>query len=150
MSAPFMGQTPFEDPSQVFGGDQGEVSADEQQMPGDPNAMQGPPGQPPPTGEPEQDPIDLEGAIAHAIEAGCETATAALETSAEDFQRFCAGVESLANALNALQPNPNPTDPAMVQAIQRQTAADQTHERETRKIALEASRPATPQSSARG
>lgn len=149
MSAPFTGQSPFPDPSQVFAGQPGEAPPGDAQ--GDPNAQQEPPaeqqGEP---AAPEQPPIDLEGAIAHAIEAACEVATGALETSAEDFLRFSTGIEALANAMKALQPQPDPAAAARIQADQRMAGDVMRNRLETEKVGIDASRPAPAQPSPRG
>jgi hypothetical protein len=114
------------DPSQVF--------ADPSQMP----AMQGgqPQGAPPEQSdqgeqEPQQpgyqhDPIDLEGCIAEAIEAGCHVASAAADVSAEDYMRFSQGVSFLASALKDIQPQPA-TDPAAAQLAGTALRVGQQH-----------------------
>lgn len=91
-------------------------------------------------GEQEHDPVDLEGAIADALETGCQLATAATGVSAEDFMRFSQGVHHLADALAAIQPK---ADPAAVQlAIAQMNAQQQAEQQENR--------PTEPQSSDRG
>jgi hypothetical protein len=143
VSAPFTAPSPFADPSQVFGGDP-------QAGPSDPS-QQDPSQQPDPGAQPQEpDPIDLEGGIAHTIEAACQVATAALETNAEDFMRLSQGIESLANAMKALQPAPNPSEPASIQADQRMGAAMLQHQAQMAKIEADASRPTPSQPSPRG
>lgn len=140
---------PFADPSQVFG--QGGPPPDAEQ-PGE--QMVDPSEQAEPQQEEREQPIDLEGAIAHAIEAGCESAVGALTNSGEEYQRMCAGVESLANALKALQPQPDPAAAAQIQADQRMASEVVKNRREIEVAGLkahsEANRPAAAQPSARG
>lgn len=146
MSAPFTAPTPFADPSQVFGGDPQQQDPQQDPAQPDPNAQQQDPAQQPP----DQEPIDLEGGIAHTLEAACQVATAALETSPEGFMRLCQGIESLANAMKALQPAPNPSDPAAIGADQRMGAALLQHHAALAKIEADASRPTPSQPSPRG
>lgn len=96
MSAPFAGALPFDNPAglQVLQGGQGAPQEGPQQP-------QQPQGQPP--GH-EHPPIDLEGELAEAMETGCRMCSAAADVSSEDFKNFAAGVSSLADAMQKLQP----------------------------------------------
>jgi hypothetical protein len=96
MSAPFNGPSPFDNPAQLQVLQGGAGAPQDPQQP-----QQQPPG-------PEQQPIDLEGLIAEAIETGCHMCSAASDVSAEDFQRFAQGVSFLADAMSKLQPQAQP------------------------------------------
>jgi hypothetical protein len=145
VAAPFMGESPFPDPSQLEGLQQAppeEGMAPEEAA--EPMPEGAPPEQAPPP-EPEGEDIDLEGALAEAIEAGCQLCEGAV--TAEDFRNFAQGVSHLSDALSNLQPTSD-SDEAQMAIAQIRAAA----QLEVARIGAEAtaSRPTASESSARG
>jgi hypothetical protein len=92
----------------------------------DPNQPEGPQDQ-----YSDQHPLDLEGCIAHAIETGAQQAAAATTVSAQDYAQLSAGILSLCQALEALQPKTDPgqatLEAAAISALQRHQAAQLQH-----------------------
>lgn len=92
----------------------------------DPNQPQGPEDE-----MSDQHPLDLEGVIVHAIEAGAQKAAAATTVDSQDFAQLSAGILSLCQALEALQPKTDPgqasLEAAAITALQRHEAAQLQH-----------------------
>lgn len=137
-------QQVFPDPAQVEALQGGEAPPEAM-----PEEGAAPPAEPPAEPEPEGEDLDLEGEIADAIETGCQLAQAAL--TAEDFMRFSQGVNYLASAFAALQPQADPGEAAVHRAAietQGRLATEELRGETQREIA--ASRPTPSQPSARG
>ena len=138
------------DPAQVFGA----APQAEPEQPGPPEEeLQGQPQPGAPGGNDDVDPdgIDLEGAIANAIETGCEMAVAAAGNSADEFMRFAQGVNYLATGLGALQPQQDSNEAQVTIAeIRAQAQRDVATINAEAAAYAAASRPPAQGSSARG